>query len=277
MSKRKIQIAHSPDSDDAFMFYALTTGKVDTGDFEFTHELHDIETLNQAALKGRYEISAVSIHAYAYFQEKYLLLNSGASMGEGYGPVLVSPWLFSPEELGNRTVAVPGERTSAFLALKLFQPTFEYRVVLFDEIIPALERREADAGLLIHEGQLLYRDHGLHKILDLGQWWCHTRDLPLPLGGNVIRRDLGGETIARISCLLRKSICYALEHRDEALDYSLQFGPSLDRRRGSRFVSMYVNERTLDYGEKGRQAVQLFLDCGYRAGVIPHPVSVEFV
>ena len=259
------------------MFYALTAGRMDTEDFEFTHELHDIETLNQAALKGKYEVSAVSIHAYAYLYQRYLLLSSGASMGEGYGPVLVSPWLFSPQELGNRTVAVPGERTSAFLALKLFQPTFQYRVIPFDEIIPSLERRQADAGLLIHEGQLLYRDHGLHKILDLGQWWCRIRNLPLPLGGNVIRRDLGTKTIARISRLLRKSIRYALEHRDEALDYSLQFGPGLDRRQGSRFVSMYVNQRTLDYGEEGRQAVQLFLDCGYQAGVIPHQVPVEFV
>ena len=259
------------------MFYALVKGKVDSGDFEFTHKLADIETLNQAALAGRYEVTAVSIHAYAYLAEHYALLGSGASMGEGYGPILVSSVQFPPQQLRERIIGIPGQRTSAFLALKLFQSDFQYRVIPFDQIIPSVQRREVDAGLVIHEGQLTYRVEGLHKILDLGEWWMKTTGLPLPLGGNVIRRDLGGERIHRVSGLLKESIRYALSHRQEALAYAHQFRRGLDSQQANEFVSMYVNERTVDYGEDGREAVQLFLDRGHEAGIIPHRVVVDFV
>lgn len=277
MSKQVIRVAHSPDSDDAFMFYALATGKIETGRFEFAHELHDIETLNRDALEGKYEVTAVSIHAYAYLSERYALLASGASMGEGYGPMVVSARPFAPSELAQRLLAVPGERTSAFLALKLAQPEFCYTVLAFDEIIPAIQRGEVDAGLIIHEGQLIYRKLGLHDILDLGKWWKETTGLPLPLGGNVVRKDLGTEVICELSQVLKESIRFALEHREEALNYAHQFGRGLDSDQADQFVSMYVNERTLDYGEDGRRAVQLFLDRGYEAGIIPHRVRVEFV
>lgn len=277
MAKQEIRLAHSPDSDDAFMFYALATEKINTGEFIFTHQLDDIETLNQAASKGSYEVTAVSIHAYAYLHEQYALLNSGASMGEGYGPILVSNLKFPLEELPERRVAIPGEQTSAFLALKLFQPDFEHRVVSFDEIIPMVQQKEVDAGVVIHEGQLTYRDEGLFKLLDLGEWWEKTTGLPLPLGGNVIRRDLGMPAIRQISELIHESISYAFAHKEEALAYALQFGRGLDAALGERFVNMYVNERTLDYGEDGRKAVQLLLDRGHEAGLIPHQVKVDFV
>ncbi|MGH9339621.1 MAG: MqnA/MqnD/SBP family protein [Acidobacteriota bacterium] len=277
MKREKIRLAHSPDSDDAFMFYALATDKIETDGFNFIHELQDIETLNEAALRGDYEITAVSIHAYAYLHEHYALLNSGASMGEGYGPLVVGRKPFPPEEISGQLIAIPGKKTSAFLALRLFQPDFEYRIVPFDQIISAVERKEVDAGLLIHEGQLSYREHGLFKVLDLGEWWRKTTKLPLPLGGNVIRKDLGQDKIRRISKLLLQSISYALDHREEALNYALQFGRGLSPEQGDRFVSMYVNERTLDYGDDGRQAVQLFLDRGHQAGFIPHSVRVQFV
>lgn len=277
MSKQTICIAHSPDSDDAFMFYALSKGKIDTGEFEFTHQLADIETLNEAALAGRYEVTAVSIHAYAYLKERYALLSSGASMGEGYGPILVSSRPFPTDELPQHLIGIPGQRTSAFLALKLFQSDFQYQVIPFDQIIPSVQRREVDAGLIIHEGQLTYRVDGLHKILDLGEWWMKTTELPLPLGGNVIRRDLGVEKIHRVSRLIQESIRYALSHREEALAYAHQFRRGLDSQQADEFVSMYVNERTVDYGEDGREAVQLFLDRGHEAGLIPHRVVVDFV
>ena len=259
------------------MFYALATGKIDTGNLEFVHELHDIETLNQAAREGEYEVTAVSIHAFAYLHERYALLSSGASMGEGYGPLLVSARALSVEDLHHCTIAVPGERTSALLALKLFQPEFQYRVVSFDQIISAVRNREVDAGLIIHEGQLAYPTYGLHAMLDLGRWWMDTRGLPLPLGGNAVRRDLGPERICTLSRLLKESILYGLEHRDEALSHALQFGRGLDLQQADRFVSMYVNERTVDYGKDGRKAVQQFLDQGYEAGLIPHQVTVDFV
>ena len=277
MAKQEIRLAHSPDSDDAFMFYALAAEKINTGEFIFTHQLNDIETLNQAASKGSYEVTAVSIHAYAYLHGQYALLNSGASMGEGYGPILVSKSKFPLEELPERRVAIPGEQTSAFLALKLFQPDFEHRVVSFDEIIPMVQQEEVDAGVVIHEGQLTYRDEGLFKLLDLGEWWEETTGLPLPLGGNVIRRDLGMLAIRQISELIHESISYAFAHKEEALAYALQFGRGLDAELGERFVNMYVNERTLDYGEDGRKAVQLLLDRGHEAGLIPHQVKVDFV
>ncbi len=277
MSKEIIRVAHSPDSDDAFMFYALATDKLDTGEFEFVHELSDIESLNRHALEGRYEVSAVSIHAYAYLADRYALLNSGASMGEGYGPKLVSRTRMEPEALAGKRVAVPGEWTSAFLALKLFQPDVEHEAIPFDEIIPAVKAGKFEAGVIIHEGQLTYRDEDLHLIADLGEWWKRRTGLPLPLGGNVIRRDLGEEKIVRVARLLTDSIRFALEHREEALNYSLQFGRGLDAADGDRFVSMYVNERTLDYGEDGRRAIQLFLDMGFQHGLIPHRVAVDFV
>ncbi|MBI4446420.1 MAG: ABC transporter substrate-binding protein [Acidobacteria bacterium] len=272
-----IRLAHSPDSDDAFMFYALATEKIDTAGLRFKHELRDIESLNQAALKGEYEVSAVSIHAYAYLHERYALLDCGASMGEDYGPLLIASNYFPPEDLKGRTVAIPGERTSAFLALKLFEPALSYRVVPFDEIIPALQSREADAGLIIHEGQILYRELGFHKILDLGHWWKNSTGLPLPLGGLAVRRDLGVRTIRQISGVISQSIAYALQHREEALHYALQFGRGLSSDQADRFVAMYVNERTLSYQKNGRKAVQLFLDRGYETGIISHRVKVTFV
>ncbi len=277
MSQREIHIAHSPDSDDAFMFYGLASGKVESPEFEFVHVLRDIETLNQAALEGKYEVTAVSIHAYAFLHERYALLNTGASMGEGYGPMVVSATPFDPRELTRHSVAIPGEKTSAFLALQLFQPGFQYEVLPFDEILPAVVAGKIDSGLLIHEGQLFYQDYQLHEIVNLGRWWKQETGLPLPLGGNVIRRDLGKDRIARIADLIEKSIRYGLNHRPEALRYALEFGRGLDADRGDRFVQMYVNSRTLDYGEDGRRAVELFLERGYQAGCISHRVSVTFV
>ncbi len=276
MDREIIRVAHSPDSDDAFMFYALATGKIDTGEFQFVHELHDIETLNEAALQGRFEVSAVSIHGYAYLHDRYALLNSGASMGEGYGPIVVGKSSASPD-LQGQLVGIPGLKTSAYLALRLCHPEVQCRVIPFDEIIPAVQRDEVDLGLVIHEGQLLYREEGLKKILDLGEWWKEATGLPLPLGGNVIRRDLGEERIRKISSLLSQSYRYSLEHREAALEYALQFGRGLDSSKADRFIAMYVNERTLDYGEEGRRSVQHFLDRGHQAGIIPHRVEVEFV
>ena len=277
MSKQTICIAHSPDSDDAFMFYALAKGKIDTGVFEFVHELDDIEALNQVAMEGKYEVTAVSIHAYAYLHERYALLTCGASMGEGYGPILVSSVPFTADQLSEHSIGVPGERTSALLVLKLFQPDFEYRVIPFDQIIPSVQRQEVDAGLVIHEGQLTYLGDGLHKVLDVGEWWLKTTGLPLPLGGNVIRRDFGEDTIHQVSRLIKESIQYGLSHREEALAYALQFGRGLDSGQADEFVGMYVNERTLDYGEDGKKAVQLLLDRGHEAGLIPHRVEVDFI
>jgi 1,4-dihydroxy-6-naphthoate synthase len=272
----KIKIAHSPDSDDAFMFYALATDKIDTQGLEFEHHLKDIETLNEAALNGEFEVTAISIHAYAYLHEFYALLNSGASMGEGYGPVLVAKTHFETEELASKLVGVPGTKTSAFLALKLMQEKFEYRTLRFDQILPAVESGEIDAGLVIHEGQLSYREQGLSRIVDLGVWWQEETGLPLPLGGNAVRRDLGPESISLISKLISRSIDYALSHRQEVLEYALQFGRGLDEEQGDRFVSMYVNERTRDYGDAGRKAVQLFLDRGFEENLIPQRVKVDF-
>ena len=258
MNDQVIHVAHSPDSDDAFMFYALASGAMDTGGLQFVHELKDIESLNQDAKQGRYEVTAVSIHAYAYLADRYALLDSGASMGEGYGPVLVAREPLGVERISSLLVAVPGERTSALLALKMLEPNLRYRVIDFDRIIPAVQAGEVDAGLIIHEGQLLYESLGLHCVVDLGRWWNQGTGLPLPLGGNVIRRDLGRERIHQVCRLLKESIRYALEHRDEALDYALSFGRGLGRRQGDQFVGMYVNQRTLSYGEEGRRAVRLF-------------------
>jgi len=274
---RTIRVAHSPDSDDAFMFYALAQNLIDTGDLEFVHELQDIETLNRRALNGELEVTAVSIHAYAYIAERYALLPHGASMGEGYGPRVVAGDPLQPGDLRGRRIAIPGEMTSAYLALRMYMPDFEPVTVPFDQIIEYVAARKADAGLIIHEGQLTYADSGLHLIVDLGEWWgAETGGLPLPLGGNVIRRDLGPELIARVSRLLRESIAYALEHRAPALAHAMQYGRDLNESQADEFVGMYVNQRTLDYGPDGRRSVQLFLDRGYEEGLIPRRVQVDF-
>ena len=272
-----IRIAHSPDSDDAFMFYALAKDKLKTGKFRFSHTLQDIETLNRKALNGEYEITAVSFHAYVYIADKYVLLPSGASMGDRYGPMVVArdPW--GQDELRGKKIAIPGMMTTAFLTLKLFQPDFEPVVVPFDQIMSAVRNGSVDAGLIIHEGQLTYASEQLHKIVDLGEWWYRITSLPLPLGGNVVRRDLGADDIREISRLLKESIQYALDHREEALNYAMQFARDLDAKTADRFVGMYVNERTLDYGEEGRRAVQLLFDRAYEAKVIPAPIRAEFV
>ncbi|MGA2264582.1 MAG: MqnA/MqnD/SBP family protein [Acidobacteriota bacterium] len=272
----EIRIAHSPDSDDAFMFYALAAGKLPTGEFRFTHQLEDIETLNRKALQGEYEVTALSIHAYAYVADLYALLPSGASMGDRYGPMVVSHEAWKPQDVRGREIAVPGTMTTAFLALKLFQPEFHPVVMPFDQIMGAVERREIDAGLLIHEGQLTYMHAGLHKVLDLGEWWHDRTGLPLPLGGNGIRRDLGPERIREISRLIRESIQYALDHRQEALEHALGYARGLNAQDADQFVSMYVNSRTLDYGEDGRQAVRLLLEEAYRNGLIPKSIKVDF-
>ena len=277
MHKEKIHVAHSPDSDDAFMFYALATDKIDTGPFNFVHQLRDIETLNQAAQSSKYEVSAVSIHGYAYIAHQYALLNSGASMGEGYGPKVVSRTPMSPSQLKGKKIAVPGLRTSAFLALKLLEPDLECCVVPFDKIIEEVKSGTVEAGVIIHEGQLFYRDHDLLEVIDLGSWWQGKTGFPLPLGGNVIRKDLGKHKIEQISSMVLQSIRFSLDHRKEALNYALQFGRGLDPAQGDRFVGMYVNERTLDYRKSGRKAVQLFLDQGYESGLVPHRVKVEFI
>ncbi len=272
----EIKLAHSPDSDDAFMFFALAAGRLPTGIFRFTHALEDIETLNQKALKGIYEVTAVSIHAYAYIADKYLLLPSGASMGERYGPMVVAREPWNHRELHGRRIAVPGMMTSAYLALKLFQPDFEPVVTPFDRIMDAVRSGHVDGGLLIHEGQLTYAREGLYKTADLGEWWFQTTGLPLPLGGNAIRKDLGAAHIRDISRLLHESIRYALDHREEALGYAMKYARDLDKELADRFVGMYVNARTLNYGEGGRRSVQLFLDKAYERQLIPRPVRVEF-
>jgi 1,4-dihydroxy-6-naphthoate synthase len=272
-----IRVAHSPDSDDAFMFYALSQEKVDTGNLHFEHELSDIESLNRRALTGELEVSAVSIHAYAYISDRYALLSSGSSMGDKYGPRLVAKEAMGREDLKGKTVAVPGEWTTAYLALKLYEPEAGHVVVPFDEIMSFVARGEADVGLLIHEGQLTHEGEGFHLIEDLGEWWYGETGLPLPLGGNVVRRDLGEETIDEVARLIKASIQYALDHREEALAYALGYARDLPPELADRFVSMYVNEWTVDYGETGRKAVRTLLSRGYEAGIIPHKVEVEFV
>jgi 1,4-dihydroxy-6-naphthoate synthase len=274
---RTINIAHSPDSDDAFMFYGLATNKVRVPGLKFTHTLCDIETLNRKAMEGVYDVTAISFHAYPYIQEKYALMSCGGSVGDGYGPMIVATRAFSIAEVKTRRIAVPGTMTTAYLALKLFAPQIETAVVPFDQIIPQVLAGKYDAGLIIHEGQLTYAKSGLHRILDLGKWWRDKEGLPLPLGGNAIRRELGRETIASVSDALRRSIQYALDHREQALNYAMQFARDLDVQSADKFVGMYVNERTLDYGEDGRAAVALLLDLGHKAGVIPQDPKVEFV
>jgi 1,4-dihydroxy-6-naphthoate synthase len=275
--KQTITLAHSPDSDDAFMFYGLATNKLDTGRLHFQHLLKDIQTLNEEAMKGTYDVTAISFHAYAYVADKYALLPHGASIGDNYGPILVSKEPRTADEIGKLKIAVPGKLTSAFLALGIFNPDFEFLVVPFDKIIDAVKNGVCDAGLLIHEGQLFYESIGLHKVLDLGEWWHTQTGLPLPMGGNVIRRDLGPELISEVSGLLRDSIKYSLEHRDDALQYAMQFARDMDTSLADRFVAMWVNELTLDYTDRGREAVRRLLKEGFEKGVIPHEVPVEFV
>ncbi len=272
----KIIVAHSPDSDDAFMFYGLASGKVETYGLDVDHLLADIETLNRAAFEGAYEVTAVSFHAYAYLTDKYLLLPHGSSMGDNYGPMIVTR-RDGPTSLDGVQVAVPGTLTTAYLALCIYKPDVSYVVMPFDQIQDAVREGQVDAGLIIHEGQVTYADEGLRKFVDLGEWWAErTGGLPLPLGGNVIRRDLGPDLIAKVSKMLRDSIAYALAHRQEALDYALQFGRGLERSKADRFVGMYVNELTLSYGDRGRAAVQRLMDEAHQCGILPQPVKVEF-
>ena len=274
---RTITVAHSPDSDDAFMFYGLATNKIDTGALKFEHVLEDIQTLNEKAMRGVYDVTAISFHAYAYVDDKYVLLPHGASIGDGYGPIVVAREPHAVEDLAKLKIAVPGTMTSAFLALRILCPEFEYEVVPFDRIIAAVQEGRADAGLLIHEGQLFYQKLGLHKVVDLGEWWKGRHDLPLPMGGNVIRRDLGAETIARVSDYLHQSIQFSLDNRRDALEYAMQFARDMEPELADRFVGMWVNQLTLDYTERGRRAVQLLLDEGFERGVIPRRVEAEFV
>ena len=275
---REITIAHSPDSDDAFMFYGLATNKVRVPGFKFTHSLTDIETLNQKAIREAfYDVTAISFHAYPYLQDKYALMACGGSVGEGYGPMIVASRPFTLDSIRRIRIAVPGTLTTAYLALKLFAPEIETSVVPFDRIIPEVQSGNFEAGLIIHEGQLTYAQSGLHKVLDLGQWWRDETGLPLPLGGNAIRRSLGEDTMRIVSQALRDSIQHGLDHRDEALTYAMQFARDLDQVLANKFVGMYVNERTLNYGEDGREAIRKLLALGHERGIIPHPVKVDFV
>ncbi len=275
--KKDIHVAHSPDSDDAFMFYALATRKIDTGDLNYVHTLGDIETLNRKAMKGEYEVSAISFHAYAYMADKYALLSCGASMGKNYGPIVVSGKPMRAKSLVNRTVAIPGTLTTAFLVLRLFEPEIQYSVVPFDKIIDEVQQGKYGAGLLIHEGQLTYREMGLHKVLDLGAWWLKETGLPLPLGGNVIKRELGKKMMERVAQDIKNSIQYGLDHRNEAMDYAIQFSRGLDPQRVDRFIGMYVNDLTLDYGSEGKQAVRKLLQEAYKKKIIPERVALEFI
>jgi len=273
---RTITVAHSPDSDDAFMFYGLATHKLDTGSLNFTHVLKDIQTLNEEAFRGTYDVTAVSFHAYAYIADKYLLLPHGASIGDNYGPILVSREPAKAADISTLKIAVPGTLTSAFLALRIFNADFKYEVVPFDKIIDAVKSGQCDAGLLIHEGQLFYESIGLHKVLDLGEWWHERTGLPLPMGGNVIRRELGPEIIRQVSHCLSESIRYSLANREDALAYAMQFARDMDTDLADRFVTMWVNDLTLDYTDRGREAVQRMLMEGFERGIIPNRPTVEF-
>ena len=276
-STSTIHLAHSPDSDDAFMFYALADGQIDTQGIEYVHELQDIETLNGRAMRGELDVTAVSIHAYAYLSDRYALLPHGASMGDGYGPMLVSRQPMTRADVKGKRIAVPGMMTSAYLALKLYEPDFIPVVVTFDQVGQAVMDGQVDAGLLIHEGQLTYKEEGFHLVADMGAWWLEKTGLPLPLGGNVIRKDMPPDVQKKVSRHLRQSIAYGLDHRKSALDHAMRYARGLERSKADEFVGMYVNDWTLDYGERGRAAIRLFLDEGVRSGVITRPVTVEFV
>lgn len=274
---KEISVAHSPDSDDAFMFYGLATNKVRVPGLKFSHTLCDIETLNRKAMEGVYDVTAISFHAYPYLQDKYALMTCGGSVGDGYGPMIVSNRSMSLSELKQLKIAVPGTLTTAYLALQLFAPGIKTEVVPFDQIIPQILAGKFEAGLIIHEGQLTYSKSGLHRIVDMGKWWRDMTGLPLPLGGNAIRRELGKENIHNVSVALKRSIQYALENREEALEYAMQFARDLDTASADKFVGMYVNERTVDYGSDGREAVSRLLDMGHKAGIIPKPAKVDWM
>lgn len=274
---RTVTVAHSPDSDDAFMFYGLATNKLETEGLKFEHTLKDIQSLNEDAKNGVYDVTAVSFHAYAYVADKYALLPHGASIGDKYGPIVVAREPREASDISSMKIAVPGELTSAYLALRIFDREFEHVVVPFDQIIDAVQKGEADAGLLIHEGQLFYKQMGLDKVLDLGEWWHERTGLPLPMGGNAIRRDLGQEMMKKVSKHLHRSILYSMENREDALSYAMQFARDMPQELADRFVAMWVNDLTLDYGERGREGVRRLLDEGFDAGIIPHKVDIEFV
>ena len=274
---RTITVAHSPDSDDAFMFYGLATNKLETEGLKFEHTLKDIQTLNEDAMNGVYDVTAISFHAYAYISDKYALLPHGASIGDKYGPILVTKEPRDASEIGDMKIAIPGELTSAFLALRLYNKDFKYEVVPFDEIIDAVQSGRVDAGLLIHEGQLYYKQMGLDKVLDLGEWWHERTGLPLPMGGNAIRRDLGEDLMKQVSKHLHRSIVYSMENREDALQYAMQFARDMAPELADRFVAMWVNDLTLDYGERGREGVRRLLTEGYEAGIIPNKVNIDFV
>ena len=273
-----IRVGHSPDPDDAFMFHALANSKIDTGRYRFTHELQDIETLNHRAFAGELELTAVSLHGYAYVTDKYALCSCGASVGDNYGPMVVSRVPAEPDWLIDRRIAVPGELTTAFLALRLLLgDRFTYDIVPFDQILDVVAQGKADAGLIIHEGQLTYANQGLSLVVDLGKWWHDETGLPLPLGGNAIRKDLGREAMEEVTELLKQSIRYGLDHRTEALAHAMQYGRDLDSAKADTFVGMYVNDWTLDFGDRGREAVATLLRRGFEEGIIPRPVELEFI
>jgi 1,4-dihydroxy-6-naphthoate synthase len=273
----EIKLAHSPDSDDAFMFYGLATHKLSTPGYKYTHVLSDIQTLNDAALNEIYDVTAISFAAYPFLRDKYILLDCGASFGENYGPIVVSSKSLRPQELAGKRIGVPGLRTTAYLTLKLFEPDFEAVVIPFDKILDAVQNETVDAGLLIHEGQLLFPQLGLHRVVDLGSWWHDRTKLPLPLGGNAVRRSLGPELGRQVAKTIRDSVAYALEHREEALNYAMQFARDMDADVADRFVGMYVNKWTVGYGERGKRAVVELIEQGTRAGLLPEPPSVEFL
>jgi len=274
---REIKLAHSPDSDDAFMFYALATHKLATPGYKYTHILSDIQSLNEAALTETYDVTAVSFAAYPSIRDKYVLLDCGASFGEGYGPIVVSTKALRPQELKGKRIGVPGLKTSAYLSLKLYQPDFEAVVMPFDKIIEAVKNEVVEAGLLIHEGQLFFPQLGLHKVVDLGIWWQELTNLPLPLGGNAVRRALGADMGRLIAKTIRDSVSYGLEHREEALNYAMQFARDMDTELADKFVGMYVNKWTLGYGEKGKKAVRELIERGTAADLLPGPPTVEFL
>jgi 1,4-dihydroxy-6-naphthoate synthase len=274
---RTITVAHSPDSDDAFMFYGLATNKLETEGLKFQHTLKDIQSLNEDAKNGVFDVTAISFHAYAYVSDKYALLPHGASIGDKYGPIVVSKEQYKPEDIGRLKIAVPGELTSAFLALKIYNADFDYEVVPFDEIIETVQKGKVDAGLLIHEGQLFYKQMGLSKVLDLGEWWFERTGLPLPMGGNAIRRDLGEDLMRQVSKHLHRSIVYSMENREDALSYALQFAREMPPELADRFVAMWVNDLTLNYGERGKEGVRRLLQEGFEKGIIKHEVEVDFV
>jgi 1,4-dihydroxy-6-naphthoate synthase len=277
MEQREITLGHSPDPDDAFMFYALAADKIETGGLRFRHIIEDIETLNRRAMAAELDVTAISIHAYSYVLDQYALLASGASMGDNYGPIVISREPLSFNQLRESTLAVPGKMTTAYLALRLCVGEVATTVIPFDKIMDAVEQGEADAGLLIHEGQLTYGARGFHKIIDLGEWWKLETGLPLPLGGNAIKKSLGPELIERVSRLLRESIEYGLAHRQQAVHHSLAYARGMEVEMADKFVGMYVNDYTIDYGERGREAVRLLLDRAHQSGIIPRPVQLEFV